>query len=73
MILEVVALGMNDKERLEGGAVKVEAAVAAIRRILPSADVAGVNLTIPMPGHPVDPKRIFLSCFSDRLFVGVTE
>ncbi len=39
---------------LHGGRNKVEAAAARLTAILPSADVTGVDLTIPMPGHPVD-------------------
>lgn len=32
---------------------KAEAAAAAIRRIFPGAETEGVELTIPMPGHPI--------------------
>ncbi len=38
---------------LEGGRPKAEAAAAALQRIFPEADAQGVQLTIPMPGHPV--------------------
>jgi len=38
---------------LEGGRPKAEAAAAALKRIFPKADTAGIQLTIPMPGHPV--------------------
>ena len=38
---------------LEGGRPKAEAAAAALKRIFPEADTAGIQLTIPMPGHPV--------------------
>eukprot|EP00887_Chlorella_sp_A99_P000291 scaffold13.g291.t1 len=38
---------------LEGGRPKAEAAAAAVRAVFPGAEAAGVQLSIPMPGHPV--------------------
>jgi ubiquitin-like modifier-activating enzyme ATG7 len=38
---------------LEGGRPKAVAAAEALKRIFPHADSTGVQLTIPMPGHPV--------------------
>jgi hypothetical protein len=38
---------------LNGGRWKAEAAADACKRILPSMDVSGVVLSIPMPGHAV--------------------
>lgn len=38
---------------LHGGAPKAETAARRLKDILPTADVSGVRLTIPMPGHPV--------------------
>lgn len=36
----------------QGGALKVEAAAAALARIAPKLDIRPVVLSIPMPGHP---------------------
>ena len=38
---------------LSGGRPKAEAAAEALKRIFPEADSTGIQLTIPMPGHPV--------------------
>ncbi|QDZ20379.1 ubiquitin-like modifier-activating enzyme Atg7 [Chloropicon primus] len=38
---------------LEGGKPKAQAAADALKKIFPDADSSGVQLTIPMPGHPV--------------------
>lgn len=36
----------------DGGKPKAEAAAAALLRILPTAAVRGITLSVPMPGHP---------------------
>jgi len=38
---------------LDGGRPKAEAAAESLKRIFPDADAEGVQLSIPMPGHPV--------------------
>lgn len=38
---------------LEGGKPKAAAAADALRRIFPGAVARGVQLSIPMPGHPI--------------------
>lgn len=37
----------------DGGKPKAEAAANALKRIFPDVEAEGVQLTIPMPGHPV--------------------
>lgn len=37
---------------LDGGKPKAAAAAEALRAIFPSVQAAGVDLVIPMPGHP---------------------
>ena len=38
---------------LGGGRPKAEAAAEALKKIFPGADSRGIQLAIPMPGHPV--------------------
>ncbi|TEB20552.1 E1-like protein-activating [Coprinellus micaceus] len=38
---------------LDGGKPKAECAAAALKRVYPGINATGVNLSIPMPGHPV--------------------
>ncbi|KAM3586202.1 Autophagy protein 7 [Umbelopsis sp. WA50703] len=38
---------------LNGGAPKAVAAAASLRRIYPGVDATGIELSIPMPGHPI--------------------
>lgn len=38
---------------LDGGRPKAEAAAEALRRVFPGAKTQGVNLAVPMPGHPI--------------------
>ena len=40
------------------GAGKAETAAERLREILPSVDVQGINLSIPLPGHPGDLEMI---------------
>lgn len=40
---------------LQGGKPKAEAAAAAVQRIFPECTARGLNLSIPMPGHPISP------------------
>eukprot|EP00250_Pteridium_aquilinum_P019021 c24256_g1_i2 orf=892-2370(+) len=43
---------------LNGGKPKAEAAADSLRRILPGVEVAGIRLTIPMPGHNVSESEV---------------
>ncbi|XP_013775527.1 ubiquitin-like modifier-activating enzyme ATG7 [Limulus polyphemus] len=43
---------------LDGGELKAEAAANGLRRIFPGIVTQGINLSIPMPGHPVNGKLI---------------
>ena len=45
---------------LDGGKPKAEAAAAALRRISPGIVAKGVQLSIPMPGHPIPNNPISL-------------
>ena len=40
---------------LDGGKPKAEAAAAAVLKIFPECNAKGVQLRIPMPGHPIPP------------------
>ncbi|TKY90299.1 hypothetical protein EX895_000297 [Sporisorium graminicola] len=40
---------------LEGGQPKAECAAKRLARIYPGVEAKGINLSIPMPGHPVPP------------------
>lgn len=40
-------------DSLEGGKPKAQAAADALKRIYPSIDARGIEMSIPMPGHPV--------------------
>ena len=46
------------KDCLEGGQPKAEAAAEALRRIFPSVQAAGLQFSIPMPGHPLSDAEI---------------
>lgn len=41
-----------------GGRPKAEAAAAALARVFPSVRARGVQLCIPMPGHPLSPGEV---------------
>ncbi|PLW14810.1 hypothetical protein PCANC_01117 [Puccinia coronata f. sp. avenae] len=41
---------------LEGGKPKAACASAALKRIYPGLDTQGIELSIPMPGHPIPPE-----------------
>ncbi|POW16552.1 hypothetical protein PSHT_06602 [Puccinia striiformis] len=43
---------------LEGGKPKAACASAALKRIYPGLDTEGIELSIPMPGHPIPPNLI---------------
>ena len=43
---------------LQGGRPKAEAAAEALRRIFPGVTAEGVQLSIPMPGHPISPAEL---------------
>ncbi|PSC74928.1 ubiquitin-like modifier-activating enzyme ATG7 [Micractinium conductrix] len=43
----------NFEDCLEGGRPKAAAAAEALQRIFPGASAAGVQLSVPMPGHPL--------------------
>ena len=43
---------------LNGGKQKAQAAAEALKKIFPSMDATGVELSIPMPGHAVTEKVI---------------
>ncbi|GAA5847905.1 hypothetical protein JCM9279_003484 [Rhodotorula babjevae] len=45
-------------DSLEGGKPKAEAAAAALKRIYPGVDAAGISLSVPMPGHPIPPSSL---------------
>jgi ubiquitin-like modifier-activating enzyme ATG7 len=38
---------------LDGGKPKAQAAAESVKRIFPECNVQGVQLRIPMPGHPI--------------------
>ena len=42
---------------LAGGKPKATAAADALARIFPSVNATGVDMSIPMPGHPVSPNE----------------
>ncbi|GHJ84564.1 hypothetical protein NliqN6_0966 [Naganishia liquefaciens] len=44
------------EDSLNGGKPKAAAAAEALRRIFPSVNAAGIDMSIPMPGHPVSPQ-----------------
>ncbi len=43
---------------LDGGKPKAAAAAAALQRIFPDVKSEGVQLCIPMPGHPLSPGEV---------------
>ncbi|ESO04833.1 hypothetical protein HELRODRAFT_105102 [Helobdella robusta] len=43
----------NFSDCLDGGKPKVACAAASIKQIFPLANAVGINLFIPMPGHPI--------------------
>ena len=43
---------------LDGGRPKAEAAAEAVKKIFPECNAKGVQLSIPMPGHPIPPSEI---------------
>ncbi|EFP81641.1 Autophagy protein 7 [Puccinia graminis f. sp. tritici] len=43
---------------LEGGKPKAACASAALKRIYPGLETEGIELSIPMPGHPIPPNLI---------------
>jgi len=43
---------------LDGGKPKAACASAALKRIYPGLDTEGIELSIPMPGHPIPPNLI---------------
>lgn len=43
----------NFEDCLAGGKPKAAAAAAALERIFPGAKARGVQLSVPMPGHPI--------------------
>lgn len=43
---------------LDGGKPKAAAAAAALHRIFPDVRAAGVQLCIPMPGHPLSEAEV---------------
>ncbi|CAH7671090.1 hypothetical protein BY996DRAFT_4576611 [Phakopsora pachyrhizi] len=43
---------------IEAGKPKAECAAAALKRIYPGIDAKGVELSIPMPGHPIAPNLV---------------
>ena len=51
---------------LEGGKPKAEAAAEALRRIYPSVNATGIQLAIPMPGHPVPSSDIDVTTHAIR-------
>ncbi len=52
---------------LNGGRPKAEAAADRLKQIFPSCCVRGVNLSIPMPGHPISDSPDSLSSFHSSL------
>lgn len=46
------------EDSIDGGKPKAQAAAAALKRIYPGVDATGINLSIPMPGHPIAPALI---------------
>ncbi len=53
---------------MEGGKPKAEAAAAAVKRIFPECNVRGVQLRVPMPGHPIPPQDVELARAQHALF-----
>ena len=43
----------NFEDCLEGGKYKAAAAADMLQKIFPGVNAVGVNVTIPMPGHPI--------------------
>ncbi|CAD6565237.1 MAG: Autophagy protein 7 [Cyphobasidiales sp. Tagirdzhanova-0007] len=43
---------------IEGGKPKAQCAAEALRRIYPSIEATGIQLAIPMPGHPIPPNNV---------------
>ena len=55
---------------LGGGAPKAPAAAAALRRVFPGVDARGVELAVPMPGHPLPTPDLAQVCFAAHLCIG---
>lgn len=47
---------------LKGGKPKATAAAAALQRIFPDVESTGVQLCIPMPGHPLSEGEVEKVC-----------
>ncbi|THH04091.1 hypothetical protein EW145_g5776 [Phellinidium pouzarii] len=43
---------------LDGGKPKAQCAADALKRIFPGVNAKGVNLSVPMPGHPIPPSGV---------------
>ena len=54
---------------LNGGKQKAQAAAEALKKIFPSMDATGVELSIPMPGHAVTEKVL---CNERRMKIRIT-
>ena len=52
----------NFEDCLEGGAPKAEAAAEALRRVFPGVVARGVQLAVPMPGHPIADAELAQVC-----------
>eukprot|EP00850_Spirogloea_muscicola_P009336 SM000052S17728 [mRNA] locus=s52:323003:328039:- [translate_table: standard] len=58
---------------LNGGRPKAEAAADSLRKIFPGAEATGVQLAIPMPGHPVREQDAASVASDCKRLVGLVE